>query len=42
MITQTPQLILVHSDSSNPRVSVTYTCMNGVLSLEEDSVWLMQ
>lgn len=32
----------LHSDSSNPRASVTYTCMNGVLSLEEDSIWLMQ
>lgn len=41
-ITQTPQLILVHSDTSNPRASVTYTHMNGVLHLEEDSIWLME
>lgn len=41
-LTQTPQFIPIHSDTANPRASVTYTRMNGALHLEEDSVWLMQ
>lgn len=41
-LTQTPQFIPIHSDTSNPRASVTYTHMSGVLHLEEDSIWPMQ